>query len=813
MGGLLWLDSVPRVLLRARGVGGVVVSVTVRCINADRPIQLPRLGEKIVPQVGAHVEAKLLPHRLLQPVLLARKVSSPDSRVLAVDDPVDDQLTVGERLFLPALVEWNEGLQQLPLFIRDCLKPAHLTLTVSVTFASDRTHETLPRYAYCMDEQDNTAAMGAVRGRQNHEPNELFNEEQLKAIRTPSRHVLVKAGAGTGKTTTIVGRCAYQIESGIDPSAILALTFTRKAAAEVQNRVEEKLGARAHGLRSLTFHSWCMSLLRGNESAWGYKGWTVIDADDQETLFRACRGKRSVTFPSARALVSTYSFARNMGVGLARAANDKWNMPVRQVKDEILPIVRRYEQLKQENRYLDYDDILVVVGQQLARSEKLARWVAARYPNLLVDEMQDTNPIQWDILLPLVPFISLYCVGDDAQSIYGFRGASFDNIHHFQEVVPGAEVIGLALNYRSTQEILDLSNWLLAKSPLDYDKHLVSNTGSGYLPEVHDFANEGQSAMWICDQIAALHDDGEELKSNLILSRTAWGVRAVEGALLRREIPYVFFGGQKLLESAHIRDVLSALRVVANPLDTLGWMRLLTLFRGIGDVKATELMTYQVEVAKEQGSSDYAALPEQVRRVVQAVSDARGDVRAAVRVAFRGLQSSLEHRYRNRGWDRRKIDFPTLEDLAAGHSSILGFIEQYLIDPLEVTALCGKPSEDAVTVATIHSAKGMEADNVFIVNAGPGNFPSPRSLEEGTEEEERRVLYVALTRARHRLFLTRNARSSFVVSASEADDLYFLAETPERLWRRCSHVSTVGSVDGSPVPMPQLSPIDLSVQL
>lgn len=290
-------------------------------------------------------------------------------------------------------------------------------------------------------------------------------------------------------------------------------------------------------------------------------------------------------------------------------------------------------------------------------------------------------------------------------------------------------------------------------------------------------------------------------------------MRAVEGTLLRRGIPYRFYGGQKLLESAHIRDVLSALRVVANPLDTLAWMRLLTLFPGIGDVKATSLMTNQVEAAKEQGSLNFAALPGPVRTVLQAVSVANHDVQAAVQAAVTGLAPLLEHRYRTQGWEQRMNDFPMLVDLAAGHSSILGFIEQYLIDPLEVTELRGSPSEDAVTVVTIHSAKGMEADNVFIANAGPGQFPGLRSVEEGTVEEEGRVLYVALTRARRRLFLTRVARSNFVEAVSDVEDLYFLADTPDSLWSRHSHIATIGSIDGSPVPMPSLSPIDLSVEL
>lgn len=664
-----------------------------------------------------------------------------------------------------------------------------------------------------MKESDRKPGINAYRNGQASEGDSTFNAEQSEAIRTNNRHVLVKAGAGTGKTTTIVGRCTYLIESGVDPTAIQTLTFTRRAAAEVKDRVEETLAARAHGLKSSTFHSWCMQLLRGNETIWGYAGWTVIDADDQRTLFKACRGKRPVTFPTVKDLASLYSFTRNTGVGLIRAAHEKWSMPAEQVKDAILPIMRRYEQLKQENRYLDYDDILVIVGQQLGKSEDLARWVGSQFPNLLVDEMQDTNPIQWDILLPLVPFTSLYCVGDDAQSIYGFRGASFDNIHHFQQVIPGSEVLGLNLNYRSTQEILDLSNWLLSKSSLDYGKHLVSSSGLGLLPEMHDFLNESVESSWICGQIEAFHADGEELRSNLILARTSWAARPIEGALLRRGIPYRFYGGSRLMESAHIRDVLSALRVVANPLDTIGWMRLLTLFPGIGNVKATAFMTRQIELVKEQGDSDFDELPESIRAVLHAVEDVSGDVSAAVQEAVSGLEPVLARRYMTQGWDRRVHDFPILKDLAGGHSSILGFIEQYLIDPVEVVEIKSRQYEDVVTVATIHSAKGMEADNVFVVNAGPGQFPSARSVENNTVEEERRVLYVALTRARKRLILSRTARSNFVSGRPEVDDLYFLADTPEELWSRHSHIGIAAETFHLASAIPPLSAIDLSVQL
>lgn len=644
-----------------------------------------------------------------------------------------------------------------------------------------------------------------------------LNDGQLAAIKTAGRHVLVRAGAGTGKTTTIVGRCSYLIESGVDPSSIQILTFTRRAAREVQHRVEEQLGEGAYGLNSSTFHAWCMSLIRGNEKVWGYEAWTIIDGDDQELLFRGIRGNQERGFPNARQIASAYSFSRNSGVGFLKIVRDRFQVDEQTATQRLVPIARSYESKKRENRYLDYDDILVIVGQQLGRSPEIAKWVGKRFPYLLVDEMQDTNPIQWDILLPLVPYASLYCVGDDAQSIYGFRGASFENIHHFEEVIPNSEVLNLTLNYRSTQPILDLSNWLLSKSPIQYNKHLESSQGAGDLPEVWDFQHESAAASWITSQIErAEKEDETPLKENLILGRAAWQAKSIEASLLRRNIPYQFYGGQKLLESAHIKDLLSALRITANPFDTIGWLRFLTLYPGIGDVKAGKLLEQELIALEQSGEVDYDFLPQEAAQVLKDIKVHEQDVPEAINAAIGRLAPVLKEKYSHNGWDRRAHDFPVLSDLARGNTSILGFIEQYNIDPIYSTELTGQPTEDAVRVATIHSAKGMEADNVFVVQTGPGQYPTARSLTEGSVEEERRALYVAMTRARKRLALTRVERSSFVAGPSSEDEaaaLYFLVDVPKELWEH--HGRSIPSLadelafkDGFPP-----NPIDLGVKL
>lgn len=642
-----------------------------------------------------------------------------------------------------------------------------------------------------------------------------LNEQQKMAATTSSAHTLVRAGAGTGKTATIIARCAYLIESGVSPESIYALTFTRRSAAEIRDRVEAILGTKAHGLSASTFHSWCMRLLRGNEELWGYAGWTVIDADDQKTLFKSARGKRPPLFPTAKDIQSAYSFARNVKRPLSEVAADKFGVDAEQARTDLGPIVREYERQKELGRYLDYDDILAIVGQQLQRSDELAAWVGQYVHHLLIDEMQDTNPLQWDIIRPLVKHLSLYCVGDDAQSIYGFRGADFKSIHHFDQVVPGAQILSLTINYRSTQGVLDLSNWLLGESTLEYDKRLVAARPDTSTPEVADFRSEGAAANWICDQIEASLEEHERLKDTLILSRTNWGARFMEQALLRRNIPYRFYGGQKLLETAHIRDVLAALRVVANPYDNLAWLRLLMLYPTVGEVTATKTLEIQLAHYPENACFDYAALPRAAAELLREMSGAANDVPAALEIAIEHLQPVLEKKYQNQNWGRRQPDLRLLLELAEGHSSIAGFVEQYLLDPISTTELTGEPTLDAVSVATIHSAKGMEANNVFILNAGPGQFPWARAENDDDVEEERRVLYVALTRAKNRLVLTRLARSGFVDSYSgeksnEMLESYFFAEVPDSLWNQVELPVIAQPLPPAHINLPK---VDLSVDI
>ena len=491
-----------------------------------------------------------------------------------------------------------------------------------------------------------------------------LNSRQRKAATMDNQHALVLAGAGSGKTKTIVARAAYLIEQGALAHRIQILTFTRRAASEIVARVKDHLGERASGLRANTFHQWCSSLIHRAPAAFGRKNFSTIDRDDQVQLFRRLRGKTKQgddnKLPNAAELCEIYSFARNTNQNLTKTLKNTFPDHLA-IKDQIVPIMKGYQKKKQECNYLDFDDILYLVAQRLGESPEVCRWVGKQYDHLLVDEMQDTNPLQWAVLSPLKESCHLFCVGDDAQSIYGFRGADFRNVHSFQERIPDSVVLRLNKNYRSTQEILDVPNWLLAQSPLKYNKTLVAARGKGVRPQLHTFSNEWEESGWITKDILQRREDGDSWRDHMILTRTAYSARAVESSLIAAEIPYRFIGGTKLLESAHVRDVLSLLRIIGNPNDELAIMRYLTLFPGVGDVTAARAIdcfmgatTFESAVCMLQAEKK---VPAAASAALVKTNRHRDNVAKAVTTAARMLEQILESKYRNQDWPNRRCDF------------------------------------------------------------------------------------------------------------------------------------------------------------
>ncbi|WP_324025366.1 ATP-dependent helicase [Maribacter sp. BPC-D8] len=651
---------------------------------------------------------------------------------------------------------------------------------------------------------------------------EELNIQQLKAVEFSGKHLLVLAGAGTGKTRTIIARAAYLIENGANPSKIQILTFTKKAANEIVERVKASLPqSSGRTLNGATFHSWCNQLIIKYPNLFGAANFTVIDPDDQLGLMKMVSGSHSDVYGKLRIkpqqLLDVYSYARNTKKNLTesirtliyKGKEDKdTEYEITAMKPNVEILLRAYQKKKMEQHYLDYDDLLLVVSTQLKSNPEARKLLSQDLDYLLVDEMQDTNPLQWELLSPFIDICSLFCVGDDAQSIYSFRGADFRNVHQFKERVPNSEVYKLEKNYRSTQEILDISNWLLDKSPIDYKKQLQSVRGSGEIPILLNVSDEWQEANWVADEILKNYtDEDRKFADHLILSRSQYYTKTLQAVFIRRKIPYVTYGGRKFLQAAHIKDLVSLLRIVNNPYDEIAWVRFLTFWEGIGEVRASRIMAV---IIADEGKTDIpnllqGAIPGKdgikISELYNAVQKEKGKVGKMVDIAYEAMSLGLAFRYRKDWIEKRKGDFPVLKLLANSYSSLGEFIGEGLLDNAE--KMNGAPvlseskletdeEKDHVVISTIHSAKGLEADVCIVLNVSPKAFPSAWSLDDvDAIEEDRRVLYVALTRAKNRLIITRNTSSISAIhgksiptnSGRKADDAetYFLTAIPDGL--------------------------------
>ncbi|MEG0030907.1 ATP-dependent helicase [Acinetobacter sp.] len=626
-----------------------------------------------------------------------------------------------------------------------------------------------------------------------------LNPQQKQAATTESQHSLVLAGAGCGKTKTIVARAAYLIDQGIPANQIQILTFTRRSAGEIVARVELALGEQAKGLRASTFHTFCMYLLRRVPKAFGLEQFSIIDRDDQLMMFRLIRGKDDKKnpnqLPKPQELCDLYSFARNTRQKLSDAL-EKQHPEHLAFKDQIAEIMKEYETRKRARSFLDYDDILAIVASALNQSDGLADYVASLCKHMLVDEMQDTNPLQWALLEPLKDKVSLFCVGDDAQSIYGFRGADFENIHHFKDRVPNAQVFKLEQNYRSTQEILDLSNWLLDQSEIQYNKRLDAHRGEGVKPRMHIFPNEFDEAKWIAIDIKERHYlQGQRWSDHMVLVRSSFAARHIEAACIAANVPYRFIGGMKLLETAHVKDLLSLLRVIANPLDDIAWMRFLTLWNGVGDVGASRL-AQQLLLEPEfdlifDKLEKFGRIPAETLLIMKQMTVLKQEVQACVSLGIQAIEVQLVENYK-KDWNRRQGDFELVKQLASKHAQLSEFLEEYVLDPVSISEIERQSDSDVVTLITIHSAKGTEQKVCYVVNVTPGQYPHARAQGDFNDvEEERRVLYVALTRAQNELILTKQNLSLWARDVIDEQgrkvESYFLNDLTRNLCSMESH--------------------------
>ncbi|HZK80532.1 MAG TPA: ATP-dependent helicase, partial [Humisphaera sp.] len=599
-----------------------------------------------------------------------------------------------------------------------------------------------------------------------------LNDQQRAAATFGDFPLLIIAGAGTGKTNTLAHRVAHLISTGVNPARILLLTFTRRASAEMLKRVGSILAstsatkaapaAMAARVWGGTFHATANRLLRIYARQLGLgENFTVADRSDAEDLLNDVRGEigldaGDVRFPRKGTALAIYSRCVNASepVELVLKSHFPW---CASYPDQLKNLFRAYTQRKQEQAVLDYDDLLLY-WFHLMEDPALAADVRARFDAVLVDEYQDTNALQANTLKRLSPEGNgLSVVGDDAQSIYSFRAATVHNILDFPKVWPGATVIKLEQNYRSVQPILDATNSVIALCPNRYSKDLFSQRRSAQKPKLVTLVDEDQQSDYVIRRCLEHLEAGIPLSRQAVLFRTAHHSDALEVELARRNIPFVKYGGLKFLEAAHVKDVLSILRLAENPRDSISAFRVLQLLDGVGPAHARRAIAHLASRrfdlhAWESFSPPPAAEQQWGEFVAMLIKVSPNNLPLPEQVAEvkRFYTPILDKRY-DQALIRRR-DLEQLEQISSNFNSRSVMLTDLALDPPSATQdLAGPPlrEEDFLILSTIHSAKGCEWDAVYVIHAADGNIPSDMATGSEEEiEEERRLFYVALTRAK-----------------------------------------------------------------
>jgi DNA helicase-2/ATP-dependent DNA helicase PcrA len=601
-----------------------------------------------------------------------------------------------------------------------------------------------------------------------------LNPDQARAVTFGDSPLLVIAGAGTGKTRTLIHRVAALVDRGVPPERILLLTFTRRAAAEMLSRAERLVGSAGARVHGGTFHSVGHRLLRQFGPSAGLPGdFTIMDQGDAEDLMQLARGamgfaKTSKRFPKKETLHWLYSRHINTELPLDELLH-RDTPHFLEYEEQITSLFADYTLRKGERNLVDYDDLLVFWALMLESSPALASRICGMYDHVLVDEYQDTNLLQARILRGMCTTSrKLTVVGDDAQSIYSFRGAHFRNILDFPRQFPGATMITLAENYRSTQPILDLSNMVISRAEERFTKELYTSRVGGEKPWLVTAKDEAQQTRFVVDRVLQLHESGVPLAEMAVLFRAGYMSADLEIELANRKIPFEKWGGLKFLEAAHVKDVLAFLRVSENPRDEVSWYRILMLMPGIGDSTARAMMATMQERAWDPDAFTHLIAPPKAReahrslavmlRQLRGVTNRDGDTAgakvasdiAAVRAIY---DSVLKAKYDRP--EARLADLDQLRTISAGYPSRTSFLAALALDPPSSTQDLAGGSEsesDALILSTVHSAKGKEWKAVFVIWAVDGWFPSSKAVEDPDElEEERRLMYVALTRAKDEL--------------------------------------------------------------
>lgn len=610
-----------------------------------------------------------------------------------------------------------------------------------------------------------------------------LNAAQLAAVTHGAGPLLVIAGAGSGKTRTLVHRMAHLVAGGIAPESILLLTFTRRAAQNMLWRAALLTGAACRKVMGGTFHATANILLRQYGSYIGIGSqFTIIDRADSEGIINLIKsslgmGGANKRFPSKRVILNLISGAVNKNASLEELVMGGYGHLI-EFMDDFITIAGHYRQFKLDHALMDYDDLLVNWQRLLEESGQARASLSSRFQHILVDEYQDTNHIQAEIVRLLsANHGNVMVVGDDAQSIYSFRGADFANIMRFEQQFPGARRVLLEQNYRSCKPILDLSNDIIAHAEEKFAKSLFTESEGGVKPRLAICANEGAEARFVAERIQGLLDEGVEMSEIAVLFRSAFHSFKLEIELAGRGLNFEKRGGLKLTESAHIKDVLSFFRVTVNPQDNLSWNRLLLQLDKVGPKTAQKIM--QSLAQAESPIEALAAYPAgaawkaQLRRLCACLASLFEEGRAPsaqLDLVMEYYQPIFEQIYFD-DYPKRARDLEQLKALISGYGDLRSFVDDTALDPPEAdnAAQLAPADGQRLVLSTIHSAKGLEWQAVFVIGLAEGRFPNQHVVPGEQWEEERRLFYVAATRAKERLFL------SYPRETSGADRRFYYA--------------------------------------
>jgi len=601
-----------------------------------------------------------------------------------------------------------------------------------------------------------------------------LNPSQYRAATTTDKPVLVIAGAGSGKTRVIEYRVLHLIQSGIEPSSVLLLTFTRKAARQMMERAASH-NQRCQMIDGGTYHSFAFKMLKKYAGKIGLSNsFNIMDQSDSTELVGKVVNQLDLydlrqRFPKKETVQSIISKSVNKQVSVKHVIEREYSQ-FNELIGEMEKVKARYTQEKIGNDYVDYDDLLVYL-KLLLEDPSIANRMAEQYCYVMVDEYQDTNKLQGDISYLLAKeHNNIMAVGDDAQSIYGFRGATHANIMEFPLKFPDCEIIKLEQNYRSTQEILNLGNSVLGNMSKKYAKNLNSALDiNGDRPRLMSFKNPYDEATWIAATIKKIRDEGVDFAKQAVLFRSAYISIPLQTELGHLGIPFQVFGGLKFYETAHIKDFLSYLKIFNNYKDELAWIRVLKLLEGVGPVTAVKMyslikqnsnLTESLQTLEEnfgKGSSFSADLTKLTNTLLACAASLSQTPADLMPIIWNYYRKVGEKTYDE--WQMREADVQTVVEIGSRYTAISDLLSDLALEPPErgvEKAEDGETEDEKpLTLSTIHSAKGLEWDTVFVIGLIDGVFPSRFSLKFNDQlEEEQRLLYVAVTRPKKKLYLT-----------------------------------------------------------